>query len=97
MSSQLLMLLLLSLGLLLVVLVFITTSAHVCCVSFHLPSLSPLGDVVLEEGRKGWKIGMGRCYLLDLGVEINLIVEPAIVLSSSLLGTVEGFPQVFGR
>lgn len=72
---------------------------HVCYVSCFTTSL-PLpwgaGDVVFE-GERGGGIGVDLRYLLDLGVEINLIVEPAIVLSSSLLGTVEGFPQVFGR
>lgn len=63
----------------------------------HLsPSTVGAWDVVLE-GERGGGIGVNLRYLLDLGVEINLIVEPAIVLSSSLLGTVEGFPQVFGR
>lgn len=33
--------------------------------------------------------------LLKFGIEINLIVEPTIVQSSSLLGTVEGFSQAF--
>lgn len=33
--------------------------------------------------------------LLEFGIEINLIVEPTIVQSSSLLGTVEGFSQAF--
>lgn len=72
---------------------------HVCYVSRFTTSL-PLpwgaGDVVLE-GERGGSLGVDLRYLLDLGVEINLIVEPAIVLSSSLLGTVEGLPQVFGR
>lgn len=33
--------------------------------------------------------------LLEFGIEIDLIVEPTIVQSSSLLGTVEGFSQAF--
>lgn len=60
-----------------------------------LHSIPPSEDLLVLV--YGGRVLGKHVNLLDLGVEIDLIVEPTIVLSSSLLGTVEGFPQVFGR
>lgn len=82
-------------------LLLVVLSAVVVVLLSNLPHPSPdLRDLLVLWGRERESRGGGlrKCVnLLDLGVEIDLIVEPTIVLSSSQLGTVEGFPQVFGR
>lgn len=90
-SSQLLLLLL------------IVSCPLCCCGCVAFQPAPPLtrseGSSCVMRGRERERGGgLRKCVnLLDLGVEIDLIVEPTIVLSSSQLGTVEGFPQVFGR
>uniref|UniRef100_A0A2M4DHM8 Putative secreted protein n=1 Tax=Anopheles darlingi TaxID=43151 RepID=A0A2M4DHM8_ANODA len=66
-----------------------------CCWWWLAHDQSALIDDVGSKG-EGWP-AVPVTILLELGIEIDLIVEPTIVLSSSLLGIVVDFPQVFRR